>query len=166
MPLPLPQGATCPGWANREESQPPRPAPIKVSRAGRCWLRERATAHEHRRPPPSGAAQILTGNSTARLSDCRIIFFFEFYFIYFLYSRFLLVIYSYILVYTCQSQSPNSSHHRHFDWRIIFTTGLVLQARAAGTWKQEGDLPLGLGVAGGGTWTRDSKAVWGEGPPH
>ena len=33
-------------------------------------------------------------------------------FIYFLYSSFLLVILC-ILVYTCQSQSPNSSHHHH-----------------------------------------------------
>ena len=38
---------------------------------------------------------------------------FEFYFI-FLYSMFSLVTYFiYILVYTCQSQSPNSSHHHH-----------------------------------------------------
>ena len=56
----------------------------------------------------------LTHNLSHYLFNIQLVYFFGFLnFIYFLYSRFLLVIYFILLVYICQSLSPNSSHHHH-----------------------------------------------------
>ena len=53
--------------------------------------------------------------------------YFEFLnFIYFLYSRFLLVIHFILLVYICQSQSPNSSHHHLPSLPSLFSPSVSL----------------------------------------
>ena len=55
---------------------------------------------------PSAIQQVLVGYLFYFFS------LFSFYLFIFLYNRFLLSI-LYILMYICQSQSPNSSHHNH-----------------------------------------------------